>query len=77
MNNTTFTEDTLREFWSYFNVADELWVTDPDFKLTLDDLLSTFVEEAKRASETFGLPWPPYLPAAEDFALDHKEVYKY
>lgn len=61
--------ETVWEFTEYFNVADELWG-----ELTLDDLARDSIDAARRAADRLGLPWPPYLPAAEEYALDHQEL---
>lgn len=69
------------DFECYFGVADELWPdegvspaysykAEAEFTMTLDDLDKQFVKRAKRAAEALGLSWPPYLPEAEEFALD-------
>lgn len=75
-----------RRFWRYFNVADEIYeglirippmdqtISDFDSPLTLADLDAEYVAEARRAADELGLPWPPYLPEAEEFALNHREV---
>ena len=55
-------------FWNYFNAADEL-----DGGLTLEELDRRFVRSARDAAAALGLPWPPYLAAAEDYALDNPE----
>ena len=60
-----------RDFWSYFNVADEL-----DGDLTLDDLDDTYVAEARRAADLYDLAWPPVLADAEDFALAHSSRWR-
>lgn len=54
-------------FWSYFNVADEL-----AGGLTLDDLDPTHVDEARDAADVQNLSWPPSLAEAEEFALAHR-----
>lgn len=76
-----FTEKGKSVFWDYFNVADEIYesisgppVTHPFPALTLEDLDQDFVARAREAADAFGLSWPPYLPEAEEFALDHPEV---
>lgn len=62
----------LREsFWAYFNVADETYGDDG---LTLEDLDRKMVEKARYVSQITTLPWPPYLPEAEEYALDHPEL---
>jgi len=61
-----------RAFWSYFNVADETYDQGGPLRLTLADLDPALVAEA-RAATALGLPWPPYLPAAEDYALSNPE----
>lgn len=65
--------NTKQDFASYFNVADEL----SDFggePLTLDDLDADFVAEAKRSADELGLPWPPDLATAEEYALDNPDI---
>lgn len=52
-------------FHVYFNVADEVWGG-----LTLTDLEREAVRTAQKAAPLFNLPWPPYLPAAEELQLD-------
>lgn len=62
------------DFQAYFNVADELhgaeFVAPP---LTLDDIDRQWVKAATRAAVANGLPWPPALAEAEEFALNHPE----
>ena len=41
-----------------------------DVGCTLADLDSDAIAAAKRWADANGAPWPPYLPWAEDFALD-------
>lgn len=41
--------------------------------LTFADLEPKFVESAKAWAETHGAPWPPYLPWAEEYSLDHRK----
>jgi hypothetical protein len=73
------------DFAAYFNVADEIFEsisrrldqskpTPFGWGLTLADLDTRYVEAARRASSDLDLPWPPYLPAAEEYALDHPEA---
>jgi len=80
----TFTERTARGFWTYFDVADEIYEavcaradqTQPgvEARTTLADLDARFVAQAKKAAPELGLPWPPYLPDAEEFALYHRSA---
>jgi hypothetical protein len=72
-------EDIMDNFEVYFNVADEIyesicigkdqsktgWDVEP-CALTLDDLDKKHVAKARKAATEFDLPWPPYLPAAEE-----------
>ena len=51
-------------FPTYFNVADEL--SDPT--MTLDDLDPEYVDVARIAARELDLPFPPSLPAAEEYA---------
>lgn len=69
MDGVTIDEEAKSLFWDYFNVADEIW--DPGTKL--DDLEEKFVARAQKAKELFGFSWPPYLPEAEEFLLDHRK----
>lgn len=66
------------DFASYFDCADETYESQGfgahRFTLTLDDLDATFVAEARRSADRWGLPWPPHLPDAEEFALAHPEI---
>jgi hypothetical protein len=57
--------ETCELFDVYFNVADELWGG-----LTLTDLDRDYVRHAREAQRSYDLPWPPYLPAAEELQLD-------
>jgi len=74
-------------FNAYFGVADEVYeailsgrpLNEPtlDFMapgLTLADLDNFWVALAQRAATDLDLPWPPYLPAAEEWALDHRDL---
>lgn len=61
--------DWALRFTSYFDVADEL-----ADELTLDDLDSRFVEEAKQSADENGLSWPPRLAEAEEFQLSNLQV---
>jgi hypothetical protein len=83
----TFTEEEKHLFETYFNVADEIYESlarSPRHPLddgssalpplTLADLDNRWVQQARLAAEKFGLSWPPYLPEAEEFSLDHKEL---
>jgi hypothetical protein len=57
-------------FVAYFNAADELWPEAFQVEpLTLDDLDPAAVHAARAAATRLALPWPPYLPDAEEFAL--------
>lgn len=67
---------------AYFDVADEIYESLRARKpqgvpstglepLTLADLDGRSVSDARKAATTFGLAWPPYLPDAEEFFLDH------
>jgi hypothetical protein len=58
-------------FRTYFNVADEMWGDGKGSGLKLDDLLASAVSDAELAAQRLGLSWPPYLPEAEEFYLDH------
>jgi hypothetical protein len=74
---------THLDFQAYFNVADELWedarharLTRDTYRfppMTLEDLDPKHVAKAEKAANELGLSWPPYLPEAEEFALDHPE----
>ena len=66
---TTTEEASL--FWDYFSVADETFTIAGRHNLTLDDIDSRYVRRAKEASDKLDLPWPPYLPHAEEYALDY------
>jgi hypothetical protein len=66
----------------YFDCADEVYesivasadqtvaTTSADQPLTLADLDARFIAEAKIEADEHRLPWPPYLPDAEEWALD-------
>lgn len=56
-----------QKFFTYFNIADEL-----DGGLTLDELASELVAEARTAAEDLSLPWPPDLSHAEDYLSAHR-----
>lgn len=58
----------MNPFFTYFNIADEL-----DGGLTLDDLHSTLVDEARTFANSEALPWPPDLATAEEYLNDHRE----
>lgn len=74
--NMTFTDEQRENFWAYFDIADQLWPDPTDeYDWTVDDFEDRFVDQARAAARDLGLPWPPYRPTAEDFALDHKAVY--
>ena len=53
-------------FVAYFDTADEIYEPqgfgEHKVRLTLDDLDTRMVRDARVAAERFGLPWPPYLP---------------
>lgn len=72
--------DTALVFESYFGCADEIyddgWGRMPggNDPLTLDDLDKRFVAEAREAASRLALPWPPHLPTAEEYLLDHPEL---
>jgi hypothetical protein len=77
MNDNNPTGTDRRNFWSYFDIADQLYGIDDDgYQWTVKDFTKSFVKEAKKASERLGLSWPPYRPEAEEFANAHKWVYK-
>jgi hypothetical protein len=58
-------------FWDYFNCADECFSYGTDNPgLVLSDLDEEFVTRAKLAAQQFQLPWPPYLPVAEEALND-------
>ena len=66
---------TMTDFMMYFNVADEIWpMPGAMFQATLNDIDGHAIKRSYAASEALGLPWPPYLPAAEEYALDHPEA---
>jgi hypothetical protein len=72
-------------FDTYFGVADEIYesltkgadqskpfvdvFTDG---LTLADLEPRFVESARAWAQANDMPWPPYLPAAEEWVNTHR-----
>lgn len=81
--------DHRHDFDEYFNCADELWAPEHRSShgadvdgwcarcgaiVSTDALAARHVKAARRAADALGLPWPPYLPAAEVYALDHPEV---
>lgn len=88
MDGVIIDDEAKSLFWDYFNVADEVWesvtrrmdqsqsgggtMTD-EWPLTLADLDDRFVARAKEASQLFGFSWPPYLPEAEEYLLDHRK----
>lgn len=55
------------EFFTYFNIADEL-----DGGLTLEELSPELVAEALVVSADLDLPWPPDLAHAEDYISAHR-----
>jgi hypothetical protein len=57
-------------FWSYFSVADEIY---GQGALDLSEINYKYVQEAKDAARIYGLSWPPYLPEAEEYLLDHRD----
>lgn len=72
-------------FESYFDVADEIYESvtaradqtqeSPlDGPLTLADLDPAVIREARDYADGAGLPWPPYLPAAEEAYLDRRQA---
>ncbi len=65
------TGDEIRQFQDYFNMADEL---DGDSTLKSGDIECRIYDNAISCADTFGLPWPPELAQAENFAFDHPEV---
>jgi len=76
----------MSTFTAYFDVADEiansLWLGLPQTQpshgtepLTLADLDPHFTDQARDAADELHLPWPPVLAIAEEFALDHPEVW--
>ena len=73
---------TYAEAWdllTYFNVADEisdLFARTFGPPITLEEIDPSDVEAARRASTKHVLPWPPYLPEAEEFFLDHGKQIK-
>lgn len=86
---TKITPDQAPIFRAYFDVADEIYEAyianidlnktgkgkGPDGWLTtLADLDIKYVAQAEKAVNILPLPWPPYLPAAEELALDNVEV---
>jgi len=58
---------------AYFNCADETFEPSQftGYQMTLDDLDEEWVAQAKQEAEREGLPWPPYLPAAEEWINTH------
>lgn len=70
--------DTAHLFESYFGAADEIYEPQGGgphtFTLTLNDLDKRYVAEAREAASRLALPWPPHLPTAEDYLLDHPEL---
>ena len=79
----TFTDKEKQLFWTYFDIADEIYISESSHPsnprtegfppLTLQDLDQRFVKQAGRAAREFGLSWPPYMPEAEEYALDHRK----
>ena len=77
-------------FGDYFDLADEIYeglqprsqwsshakaMAEDGFPpLTADDMGPRLVASARHAADLYGLPWPAYLPAAEEYALDHPEM---
>ena len=71
------TSSPVQDFWSYFDLGDELW--QPSYvdeagtaPLRLEDFSKRSIAEARRAATACSLPWPPHLPSAEEYALDHR-----
>jgi hypothetical protein len=73
----------VQRFRDYFNVADEIYsgiqagikqdeVTHSG-PLNLADINVRLVRSARKAATEQHLPWPPYLPAAEEFCLSNPE----
>lgn len=66
----------VQNFHTYFDVADEIYphedsmYSEPE---TLDSMEPSAIEEAQKASDHFGLPWPPHLPSAQEFGLDNQK----
>lgn len=72
-------------FWDYFNLADEIYEslrkgvsqskpTQGLEPLTLADMDERMVFAVARFAATHEFPWPPYLPFAEEYVLDHPEL---
>jgi len=72
-------------FEAYFNVADEIYESlergldqtqesKGSQPLTLADLDEKYVEQARNVATLVQLPWPPWLPAAEEYALDINRI---
>lgn len=60
--------DWAHRFHAYFNVADEMSAgLLPG--LLLEDLSEEIVNQAFESAKENALPWPPYLPEAEEFYL--------
>lgn len=61
----------MNKFWVYFNCADEIY--DPACGTKLEHLDPHALKEAREVADELGLSWPPSLPEAEEYALDHRE----
>ena len=59
-------------FTQYFDLADELYGQRD--RTDLSEFDSQMIAEARQAADQLDLEWPPYLPVAEDYALDHPEI---
>lgn len=66
-----FTHQQALCFFTYFNVADEIWPRRNGPGLTLADIEAVAITEARAAAAQLDLPWPPDLAVAEEYALDH------
>lgn len=72
------TTTSIPDFHAYFNLADELWEGRlpssfaATVRLTIDDFDKRMVKAARRSADQLGLSWPPSLPEAEEWALDHR-----
>jgi hypothetical protein len=64
----------VEAFRVYFDIADELAAPGGpvgDGPLSLDDLDAVYTDIARQAAADLGLPWPPDLASAEEYALTH------
>jgi hypothetical protein len=70
-----FTKQEARQFFVYFDLADEIWPRDERHRLgpqlTLADMDRKAVMDARVAATTNGLSWPPDLAEAEEYLLTH------